>query len=66
MEPFELEELLLEEGDLLLLDFVLLLFFTFLVKLRPTFSFSRLRKRMTRMMKRTMKRRKNDFYAFVF
>ena len=65
MELLELEELLLEEGDLLLLDLVLL-FFTFLARPISTFSSSRSRKRRTRRRKRTMKRTKNGFYAFVF
>ena len=65
MEALELEELLLEEGDLLLLDLALL-FFTFLARPRSTFSSSRSKKRTTRTRMTTMKRRKNGFYAFAF
>lgn len=65
LEAFELEELLLEEGDLLLLDFALL-FFTFLARLGSTFSSSRSRKRMTKRRKMKMKKRKTDFCVFFF
>jgi hypothetical protein len=59
----ELEELLLEEGDLLLLDFALL-FFTFLARPRSTFSSSRSRKRRRTRRKMTKRRKKNGFCVF--